>query len=232
MSKVYGYCRVSTTKQRIERQIANIKAAYPEAEIRREEYTGTKLQGRKVFDRLLKEVHKGDTIVFDSVSRMSRNADDGVDTYELLYNKGIELVFLKEPHINTCVYKEALNNQIQLTSTDVDLILEGINKYLIKLAKQQVRIAFEQAQKEVDDLHKRTSEGIQKAKERGAQIGAVAGKKLTTQKSVKAKQIILKHNKGFGGSLTNQETWELAGITKMTFYKYQKELLEEMNDKQ
>lgn len=42
-----------------------------------------------------------------------------------------------------------------------------------------------------------------------------------------AKEIILKHNKTFGGTSTNQETWELAKINRMTFYKYKKEFLEE-----
>ena len=38
-----------------------------------------------------------------------------------------------------------------------------------------------------------------------------------------------KHNKAFGGTLSNEETWKLAGITKVTFYKYKKELLQEMD---
>ena len=30
---IYGYCRISTAKQSIDRQIRNIKAAYPTAHI-------------------------------------------------------------------------------------------------------------------------------------------------------------------------------------------------------
>lgn len=44
--KVYGYCRISTGKQNIERQIRNIKTEYPEAFIIEEVYTGTKRCGR------------------------------------------------------------------------------------------------------------------------------------------------------------------------------------------
>ena len=69
--KVYGYCRISTSKQSMERQIRNIKLAYPDAVIVKETYTGTKIQGRKEFEKLLKIVSTGDTLVFDSVSRMS-----------------------------------------------------------------------------------------------------------------------------------------------------------------
>ena len=106
-NKVYGYCRISTAKQSIERQIRNIKAAYPNAIIFQETYTGTKVDGRKEFEKLLSIASAGDTIIFDSVSRMSRNAAEGAELYELLYKKGIELVFIKEPYCNTKTYKQA-----------------------------------------------------------------------------------------------------------------------------
>lgn len=59
-----------------------------------------------------------DTIIFDSASRMSRNADEDFCLYEELYNKGIELVFLKEPHINTSTYEKALESNISMTGTN------------------------------------------------------------------------------------------------------------------
>ena len=43
---VYGYCRISTPQQNIERQVRNIAAAYPAAHIVREVYTGTAADGR------------------------------------------------------------------------------------------------------------------------------------------------------------------------------------------
>jgi len=86
-------------------------------------------------EKILKQVVPGDTIAFDSVSRMSRNAEEGFELYEKLFYDGVELVFLKEPHINTATYKKALENNIQMTGTNVDYILEGINKYLMALAK-------------------------------------------------------------------------------------------------
>ena len=138
MCKVYGYCRISTAKQSIERQIRNIRAAFPNADIKEEVYTGTKYQGREVLQKLLDKINTGDTIVFDSVSRMSRNADEGIKLYFELYNKGVNLVFLKENYINTETYKSTLTNQIGLTGDDVDLILEGVNRYLVKLAEKQI----------------------------------------------------------------------------------------------
>lgn len=134
---IYGYCRISTNKQNIERQIRNILKAYPDAIIKQEVYTGTKTDGRRMFESLLKLVRAGDTIVFDSVSRMSRNAESGFQVYQELYDKGVELVFLKEPHINTATYKKALSNNIEMTGTKTDIILKAINEYLMELAKSR-----------------------------------------------------------------------------------------------
>lgn len=184
---IYGYCRISTKQQSIERQIRNIKTEYNTAVIVTEAYSGTTLN-RPEWNKLYKKIKEGDTIIFDSVSRMSRDADEGFLLYEELYNKGIELVFLKEPHINTATYKKALQNNVAMTGTNVDYILEGINKYLMALAKEQIKLAFEQAQKEVDDLHQRTKEGIATARLNGKQIGQKQGVKLITKKSIEAKK--------------------------------------------
>ena len=89
----YGYCRVSTHSQRIARQESNILEKYPQAVIYREAFTGTKLQGRKELDKILRRVAPGDTIVFDEVSRMSRNAEEGFALYQELFYKNINLFF-------------------------------------------------------------------------------------------------------------------------------------------
>ena len=187
-SKVYGYCRVSTMKQSIERQIRNVKAEYPDAVIVTDEYTGTKLD-RPGWTKLFKQLKPGDTVVFDQVSRMSRDADEGFRVYEDLFNRGINLIFIKEPHINTETYKKAMETGVPLTGTNVDFILEGVNKYLLSLAKEQIRLAFDQAEKEVEDLHQRTREGIETARLNGKQIGQPKGAKLTTKKSIESKEI-------------------------------------------
>ena len=227
--KLYGYCRISTRKQNIERQVRNILAVFPDAIIVREIYTGTKFQGRKELEKLLKIVRTGDTMVFDSVSRMSRNAEDGFQLYEELFRKGINLIFLKEPHINTDTYKKAMGNQLNMTGDAVDLILEGINRYLLELAKSQIRLAFEQAEKEVSDLRQRTKEGIETARLNGKQIGQLPGRTYETKKSKAAKRIIMKHNQDFGGFLNDIETMKQAGISKKTFYKYKNKLQMELS---
>ena len=221
---IFGYCRISTDRQNIERQIRNIQKAYPDAIIKQEVYTGTKTDGRKVFEQLLKIVRSGDTIIFDSVSRMSRNAEIGFQVYQELYDKGIELVFLKEPHINTETYKKALSNNIAMTGTKTDIILKAINEYLMELAKEQIIIAFEQSEKEVSDLHQRTKEGIETARRKGKQIGRKQGAAITTKKSIKAKQEILKYSRDFNGTLTDVDCMRMIGIARNTYYRYKAEL--------
>lgn len=222
---IYGYCRISTPQQNIERQERNIKAAYPDAVLVSEAYTGTKIE-RPKWSRLLARVVKGDTIVFDSVSRMSRDAADGYAAYEDLYSRGVTLVFLKEPHINTDTYRAAMSVSLPKTDTKVDILLDAVEQFMLALAKEQIQLAFDQSEKEVKDLHQRTREGIAIAKLNGKQIGQPKGAKLTTQKSIAAKQIIKQHAKEFGGSLSDPEVIKLAGISRNSYYKYKRELRE------
>lgn len=178
---IFGYCRISTAKQNIERQERNIISAFPTAKIYKEVYTGTKTTGRAELTKILNRVRSGDTIVFDSVSRMSRNADEGIQLYMQLFDEGIELVFLKEPHINTATYSKALSNAEGLSDTGnliADEYIKATRNVLKILAMEQVKLAFEQSQKEVDDLHRRTSEGIETARRNGKQIGQVKHRKL------------------------------------------------------
>lgn len=224
---IYGYCRISRKTQNIERQIRNIKAEYPNAEIYQEAYTGTKVTGRKEFEKLINRVKSGDIIVFDSVSRMSRNADEGIKIYFELFEKGINLVFLKEHYIDTCVYADNTKDKIELQGTDEDEIFKGLNNYFRKLAQKQIRIAFEQAQKEVDDLHERTREGIITAKRNGKRIGQKQGAILNIKKKEPKKAEIKKYSKDFDGTLNDKEVMKLIGLARNTYYKYKKELLEE-----
>ena len=232
---IYGYCRISRKTQNIERQERNIKDVYPEAHIIKEAYTGTTTAGRKELDKLLKIVKENDTIVFDSASRMSRNADEAIILYEELFNRNVNLIFLKEPHINTETYKRTLDNQIDLnmntgneaTDTFINSIIKALNNYTIDLAKEQIKLVFAQAQKEVDDLHQRTVEGLITAKLNGKQIGQPKGTKLITKKSLEAKEKIKKYSKSFDGNLSDDEVIKLTGISRKTYYKYKKEIKEE-----
>ena len=157
--------------QRIARQITNITVVYPKATIIREFYTGT-TQNRPHWDKLISQIKKEDTIVFDSVSRMSRNADEGFKDYKMLYESGVNLIFLNEPLINTSVFDSTRNNllnvNVETGNEAVDNFFKGnielINNFLMSLAEEQIKTAFEQSEKEVSDLNSRISQGIREAK--------------------------------------------------------------------
>lgn len=226
---IYGYARVSTKSQKLDRQVENLLKYEPTITILKEKYTGTKTD-RPVFNKLLKRVKKGDTIIFDSVSRMSRNAEEGFDLYKELFTKGINLIFIKEPHINTSVYAKALGQRVDL-GADTELIQEVelfINRILDILAKEQIQIAFNQAEKEVLDIQTRVKEGIRVAKENGKQIGRAKGTKVESKKAKLLKQQIFDSSKDFNGDKKDVELMQTLNISRNTYYKYKREIKEEV----
>ena len=229
MATVYGYCRISTAKQSIERQERNIREYDSTAVILKEQYTGTE-DDRPVFTKLMNKVRAGDTVIFDSVSRMSRTAEGGFQMYKVLFDMGINLVFLKEPHINTSTYRQAISNSIDLTGNSIaDVYIEATNQVLLLLAEEQIRLAFIQSQKEVQDLRDRTREGIVTAKLNGKQVGRMKGSKIQTKKCKECKQKILKYSRKFNGTLADTDVIKLLQLSRNTFYKYCRELRAETN---
>lgn len=239
--EIIGICRKSRANQNIERQVRNIQNKYPNARIIKITCSGAKVIGYKDFEKVIKEVkenkkHKNYKLVFDSASRMSRDSEGGCELYEDLFNHNVSIEFLKEPQINTDVFRKTLNNQIELQAktgneaTDklINTVIQALNYYTIALAKEQIKKVFDEAETELKNIHQRTSEGLLTAKLNGKRVGTPKGTKLTTKKSIEAKEIIIKHYKVFGnGTLNATETMKLAGIDKNTFYKYKRELLEE-----
>lgn len=229
----YGYARISTPQQSIDRQIRNIEGAYPGEHIKiyLEAFTGT-VMARPEWTKLMKQVRAGDTIIFDSVSRMSRDAAEGFQVYEDLYSKGVNLVFLKEHHIDTDTYKSAADRQLDVgistgdekTDKLMNAVSSALNEFMMDLAREQIRIAFEQSEKEVTDLRQRTKEGLETAKRNGKQIGQKQGAKLATKKAAEGMRTILTYSNTFGGSLSDDKCMELAHCSRNTFYKWKREL--------
>lgn len=228
---IYLYCRISQRKQNIERQKRNLKAVFPDGIIVEESYTGT-TTARPAWTKLFKRAANGDIIAFDSVSRMSRNAEEGMDVYEELYNRGVSLVFLKEPHINTSVFQEKTRRQIEKISgtgsaaTDklINAVISALQEYTIDLAREQIRLAFDQSEKEVKDLQQRTKEGVQTAILNGKHPGIKKGQKLETNKAKYAKKKIIELSRDFDGTNTDAEVIAITGVSRNTFYKYKAEL--------
>ena len=229
--KKYGYVRVSTMEQNIDRQIKNIKDQHPEAIIIQDEFTGTKMD-RPNWSKLYPKLKKGDQVIFDSVSRMSRDAEEGFRVYQELYDRGCELVFLKEPHINTASYREALKGSLKVSvksgDQDTDELISGImaavNKFMMAKVKSDIKKAFEQSQKEVDDLRQRVKEGMAVTAENNErlilkygseeearkspewrEIGRSEGDKLNVKKAEPIMALIRRYSRDFDGTLNDRE---------------------------
>ena len=144
-------------------------------------------------------------------------------------------MFLKEPQINTSTYKNAQQQSVAEVNTGddatdalINAVTQAVSLYVIRLAEKQILLAFEQAEKEVADLHQRTREGIETARLAGKQIGMVQGKKLNVKKAAAAKEAIRKYSKDFDGTLNDKDAIVLVGVARNTYFKYKKELLQEL----
>lgn len=228
---IYGYIRVSRPTQDPQRQVRNILAFEPKAKIISEIYTGG-TQERPKWQKLISNLRENDTVIFDSVSRMSRNADEGFREYQMLFERGVNLVFLKERHIDTAAYRESMQRTIaanietgnKSADTLINTILQALNDFMLDKVQADILKAFEQAQKELEDIHSRTSEGLKTAKLNGKRVGRQVGETVETSKAKKAKELILRHSIDFGGSLTDAELIKLCGVCRNTFYSYKRQL--------
>lgn len=96
MSKIIGYCRVSTKGQvdgnSLEEQSTKILERYSNAEIIEESYSGAK--ERSVFNKVLEELNYGDTLVVTKLDRFCRTTKEGLQYIDLLMDKGIKIHIL------------------------------------------------------------------------------------------------------------------------------------------
>lgn len=225
-----GYVRTSTPKQLRQRQVLAIKEKYPEAVIIEEVYTGTSFN-RPQWKKVLKSVERNDVsmIVFDEISRMSRDAKEGYETYQYFLKKNVEMVFLREPHLNSETYRQAKNNKINIkvesgdkyTDDFLNTILESVNQYMLNLVEKQIELAFERSQQEVDYIRERTKAGLRAARARGVTLGRKKGSTIKTKKYKKCAKIIYANYKLFGGKLYASSVIKLCdNISRSTFYRY------------
>lgn len=234
MCKTYGYIRVSTKTQRTIRQYDNIKSFNSDAIIIEEKQSGKDIENRAEFRKLLDKVKPGDTIIFDEVSRMSRNAEEGYNLYMELMNKGVSLVFLKEHHIDTDEYKRRTQNHIERVSSSnkkMDNLINGILDLVADFErenlKDNIRLAFQQAEHERLFLIKRVTEG--KSKSEKPQGRPEGSHNIKTDKADHIKKVIREQSKDFEGKFSDAKIMReyLEGIARNTYYKYKKELATE-----
>ena len=95
---IFGYARVSTEQQNLDRQLDALKG-YGCDLIYNEKMTGTKRE-RPELSKLLDRMTEGDTVVIESLSRLGRSTKDLIALTELFEQKGVHLVSLKDRHLH------------------------------------------------------------------------------------------------------------------------------------
>ena len=115
----YGYARVSTTAQSLDDQIEQLKEQGIEpSNIYSEKFTGTKTD-RPQFNKVLKQLHKGDELVVTKLDRLARNSREALDIIEPLMDKGIEINVLNVGKLNNTTVGK-LTYQILLAVAEME----------------------------------------------------------------------------------------------------------------
>lgn len=148
--QIYGYCRVSTKEQNLDRQlIAMREEGVPEENIFSDKKSGKDFN-RTEWKKLYNKLRAGDTLIIMSIDRLGRDYDAIGRTWKRLTNtKKVNIKVLDMPILNTT------NNTL------VDKLLSDIILQLLAYV----------AQTERDNLLKRQAQGIAAAKARGVHFG-------------------------------------------------------------
>ena len=148
--QIYGYCRVSTKEQNLDRYlIAMREEGVPEENIFSDKKSG-KGFNRTEWKKLYNKLRAGDTLIIMSIDRLGRDYDAIGRTWKRLTNtKKVNIKVLDMPILNTT------NNTL------VDKLLSDIILQLLAYV----------AQTERDNLLKRQAQGIAAAKARGVHFG-------------------------------------------------------------
>ncbi|MEK4841470.1 recombinase family protein [Bacillus sp. FSL L8-0152] len=152
--KKFGYVRVSSKDQNEERQIENMKCfGIEDRDIFIDKQSGKNMK-RENYQMLKRLARTGDTIVFDSLTRLGRSMNDVLEEFRYFETQRINLQFIKEPFINVNYNGESTN----------DVIQQAVQKATLTILS-----AF--AEKERNDIKQRQAEGIALAKKQGKPLG-------------------------------------------------------------
>ena len=150
-NRTYGYVRVSTREQNPERQLIALTEFGVEAgHIYLDRLSGKDFR-RPSWQRLLKRLREGDTLVVKSIDRLGRNYDEIIAQWQLISKrKGIDIVVIDMPLLDTRRGKDILGTFIS------DIVLQ-----VLSFA----------AENERENIRQRQAEGIEAAKRRGVRFG-------------------------------------------------------------
>ncbi len=202
-NKTYCYIRVSCDKQEYSRQIQIFKdKGYlngVNCEYVEETYTGTKTK-RPEFDKLIKRMEKGNTLVCESLSRLSRGGV--IKTLDLITE------FIQKKQINVIILKENFNLLAgEKPDANTNLLL-GIFSVL--------------GQFERDLISERTKEGLKAVKSKGTRLGKPKGKYNTKENFINTLEKMINEHIGQDKATlwTRYPTMSFKNDLKKCYIKY------------
>lgn len=151
---VYGYVRVSTREQNVERQlIALEKLGVPQAKIFIDRQSGKDFQ-RPAYQKMIKKLTAGDVVVTKSIDRLGRNYEEIKEQWRVLTKElGVDIIIQDMPLLDTRKSRDLLGNFIS------DVVLQLLS-FVAENERNNIRI--------------RQAEGIEAARRRGVRFGKPA----------------------------------------------------------
>ena len=225
MAKEFGYCSSGCTRPQFEKQIDNINSRYPNAIIIKEVYSN-KVSDRTELHKLLSQLESDDVLIVNSLDRLSRDSEEVLSYYKTLAERGVKLIFLHQPYMNTELYTSVYEDMVSRTS---DSDREVIRESLYRLVEEQINRILAQSWEELQQRRGHMRESYNHARQEAKQDGQGQGKKYESRKSFMVKELIRKYNQNFEGSMNDVQTMEqirndMGTLSRNTYYKYKKEL--------
>lgn len=148
----YGYARVSSKDQKLDRQIESLKkAGVDRSKIFIEKVSGKNFE-RKEYQKLIKKLNKGDVLFIKSIDRLGRNYNEIIEQWHIINKvKGVDIVVIDFNLLDT---RENING---LTGQFISDMVLQIMSYV--------------AQIERENILERQHEGIECAKKKGIKFG-------------------------------------------------------------
>lgn len=191
-AKEYAYIRVSSKDQNEDRQkIAMVEYGIAPGNIYMDKQSGKDFESPG-YQRPLRKLKTGDTIVIKSIDRLGRNYDEILEQWRLLTKqKQVDIIVLDMPLLNT---KQGKN----LTGVVIADIVLQLLSYV--------------AQTEREFNRQRQAEGIAAAKSRGVQFG---------RRRIDRPEMYPEIKKAWeAGELTAGQAADALGVSRTTFFKW------------
>lgn len=201
MGENFGYVRVSTKDQNLDRQFEALKPYVTNPDYLYQDKASGKDMERVGFQNMLKALRKGDALYVKSIDRLGRNKQQIKDYLELFRKKGIRVKIIDLP------------TTMQDMPEGNEWVIDMINNIIIEVYTSI-------AQQERETLLQRQSEGISAAKSKGKHLGRPI---MELPKEWDKYYKLWKENK-----IKAVEFMEKVEMKKATFYKKVKEYEESL----